>query len=66
MTDPASGQVHTAHTTGPVPLVYVGRRPVSLKDDGSLSDVAPSLLTLMGLEQPGEMTGHSLIDISQG
>ena len=65
MTDPASGQVHTAHTTGPVPLVYVGKRSVSLRDDGSLSDVAPSLLTLMGLEQPGEMTGHSLVDISQ-
>lgn len=65
MTDPASGQVHTAHTTGPVPLVYVGGRKVALKDDGSLSDVAPSLLTLMGLEQPGEMTGHSLVDISK-
>mgnify|MGYP001627809100 FL=1 len=65
MTDPASGQVHTAHTTGPVPLVYVGHRKVNLQDDGSLSDVAPSLLTLMGLEQPGEMTGHSLVTLSQ-
>ncbi|WP_328190072.1 2,3-bisphosphoglycerate-independent phosphoglycerate mutase [Marinobacter sp. OP 3.4] len=65
MTDPASGQVHTAHTTGPVPLVYVGHRKVSLKDDGSLSDVAPSLLTMMGLEQPGDMTGHSLVTLSQ-
>ncbi|MCK7551121.1 2,3-bisphosphoglycerate-independent phosphoglycerate mutase [Marinobacter goseongensis] len=63
MTDPSSGQVHTAHTIGPVPLVYTGHRKINLKDDGSLSDVAPSLLTLMGLEQPAEMTGHSLVDI---
>ncbi len=63
MQDPNSGQVHTAHTLGPVPLIYVGPRRVSLSDDGSLSDVAPSLLTLMGLEQPAEMTGHSLVRI---
>ena len=63
MTDPASGQVHTAHTIGPVPLVYVGPRQVSLRDDGALSDVAPSLLALMGLPQPEEMTGHSLVEI---
>ncbi|MEX2473846.1 2,3-bisphosphoglycerate-independent phosphoglycerate mutase [Marinobacter sp.] len=63
MTDPNSGQVHTAHTIGPVPLVYTGPRQVSLKDDGSLSDVAPTLLALMGLDQPAEMTGHSLVDI---
>ena len=63
MTDPNSGQVHTAHTIGPVPLVYTGHRKVHLKDDGSLSDVAPSLLTLMGLEQPEEMTGHSLVEL---
>jgi 2,3-bisphosphoglycerate-independent phosphoglycerate mutase len=64
MADPISGQAHTAHTTGPVPLVYTGNRNISLKQDGSLSDVAPSLLTLMGLEQPKEMTGHSLVTIS--
>lgn len=62
MTDPASGQVHTAHTIGPVPLVYVGPRKIRLKDDGSLSDIAPSLLTLMDLEQPREMSGHSLVE----
>lgn len=61
MTDPDSGQVHTAHTTGPVPLIYTGSRNLSLSDEGSLSDVAPSLLTLMDLEQPKEMTGHSLV-----
>ncbi|HCW88773.1 MAG TPA: 2,3-bisphosphoglycerate-independent phosphoglycerate mutase [Marinobacter sp.] len=64
MTDPNSGQVHTAHTTGPVPLIYLGDRKVTLKQDGSLSDVAPSLLTLMGLEQPAEMTGHSLVNLA--
>ncbi|MDY6798052.1 MAG: 2,3-bisphosphoglycerate-independent phosphoglycerate mutase [Pseudomonadota bacterium] len=64
MSDPNSGQVHTAHTTGPVPLIYLGDRKVTLKQDGSLSDVAPSLLTLMGLEQPAEMTGHSLINLA--
>ena len=64
MTDPSSGQVHTAHTIGPVPLIYLGDRKVTLKHDGSLSDVAPSLLTLMGLEQPEEMTGHSLVNLA--
>ena len=64
MTDPNSGQAHTAHTTGPVPLVYTGHRKVALKNDGNLSDVAPSLLTLMGLDQPKEMTGHSLVQIA--
>lgn len=63
MTDPNSGQVHTAHTIGPVPLIYAGPRNVNLKDDGSLSDVAPTLLNLMALEQPAEMTGHSLVEI---
>lgn len=63
MTDPNSGQAHTAHTTGPVPLVYTGHRQVHIKDGGSLCDVAPSLLTLMGLEKPREMTGHSLVEL---
>ncbi len=63
MTDPDSGQVHTAHTTGPVPLVYAGPRQIGLSDDGSLSDVAPTLLHLMGIEQPEEMTGHSLANL---
>lgn len=62
MTDPNSGQLHTSHTIGPVPLVYVGPRKLRLKDDGSLSDVAPSLLSLMDLEPPAEMTGHSLVE----
>src|SRR5690554_5061307 len=61
MLDEESGQAHTQHTTGPVPLVYLGDRQLQLKDDGALSDIAPSLLSLMGLEQPEEMTGTSLV-----
>ncbi|MCP5207687.1 MAG: 2,3-bisphosphoglycerate-independent phosphoglycerate mutase [Hahellaceae bacterium] len=62
MSDPESGQPHTAHTTLPVPLVYLGAKPLSLKANGQLSDVAPSLLDLMQLEKPAEMTGTSLIE----
>jgi 2,3-bisphosphoglycerate-independent phosphoglycerate mutase len=61
MLDEDSGQPLTAHTNGPVPLVYVGSKNLSLKDGGSLCDVAPSVLSLMDLPQPEEMTGHSLI-----
>ena len=61
MLDDASGQPLTSHTNGPVPLVYVGSKQVSLQNDGSLCDVAPSVLALMGLPQPEEMTGQSLI-----
>jgi len=63
MQDPVSGQVHTAHTTGPVPLVYTGPKQIVLNDGGALSDVAPTLLALMGMAQPTEMTGHSLAKI---
>jgi 2,3-bisphosphoglycerate-independent phosphoglycerate mutase len=63
MTDPGSGQAHTSHTIGPVPLIYTGHRQVQLQDDGSLSDIAPTLLALMGVEQPKEMTGHSLVTL---
>ncbi|UZE97032.1 2,3-bisphosphoglycerate-independent phosphoglycerate mutase [Alkalimarinus alittae] len=61
MVDPISGQAHTAHTTQPVPLVYMGDKKITLNEGGKLSDVAPSLLALMGLAQPEEMTGTSLI-----
>lgn len=61
MVDEESGQAFTAHTNGPVPLVYVGNKALSLKAEGSLSDISPSLLSLMGLEQPDEMTACSLI-----
>jgi len=63
MLDEATGEPHTAHTLNPVPVVLVDdtRRDVSLRDGGSLRDVAPTVLELLGLEQPAEMTGRSLI-----
>ena len=62
MQDYESGQHHTQHTTQLVPLVYIGKEAVSLDSDGGiLADVAPSLLTLMGVAQPEEMTGRSLV-----
>ncbi len=60
MRDPATGGPHTAHTTNPVPVVLMGGGKVTLQD-GRLADLAPTLLQLMGLPQPAEMTGHSLI-----
>ena len=51
----------TSHTSGPVPLVYFGPQHIQLQDNGSLADIAPTLLTLMGIPQPAEMTGHSLV-----
>jgi 2,3-bisphosphoglycerate-independent phosphoglycerate mutase len=62
MRDPITGQPHTAHTVGPVPLVYVGQRDARLRDGGSLRDVAPTILDLLGLPKPVEMTGRSLFD----
>jgi len=55
-----TGQPHTAHTSNPVPFVYVGRE-AKMASTGALSDVAPTMLYLMGIEQPEEMTGRSLI-----
>ncbi|HET9050027.1 MAG TPA: 2,3-bisphosphoglycerate-independent phosphoglycerate mutase [Chiayiivirga sp.] len=60
MRDPTTGQPHTAHTTGPVPLVYLGRA-ASLGTDGSLRDVAPTLLHLLGMPQPADMSGRNLV-----
>jgi 2,3-bisphosphoglycerate-independent phosphoglycerate mutase len=65
MIDYDSGQQHTQHTTELVPLVYLGRRSVQLSAKGGiLADVAPSLLTLLGLPKPEEMTGRSLLELS--
>ena len=61
MRDPVTGQPHTSHTVGPVPLVYVGPRAATLDSGGALRDIAPTLLDLLGLPQPVEMTGHSLL-----
>src|SRR5206468_10377626 len=61
MIDPETGGPHTAHTTSPVPLVVVdpdGDRP--LRDGGALRDVGPTVLTMLGLERPPEMTGVDL------
>jgi len=61
MTDPDTGQAHTAHTTNPVPLVYVGPKNWVLSESGSLRDIAPTLLTMLHLPIPEEMTGQSLV-----
>ena len=61
MRDPNTGQPHTAHTVGPVPLVYVGdRRTAALRAGGALRDVAPTVLDLLGMPKPVAMTGRSL------
>jgi 2,3-bisphosphoglycerate-independent phosphoglycerate mutase len=63
MVDPETGGPHTAHTTNPVPLVTVGAPIANLRPGGALCDVAPTVLALLGLEQPPEMTGRSLATI---
>jgi 2,3-bisphosphoglycerate-independent phosphoglycerate mutase len=60
MMDPESGQAHTAHTSDPVPLIYVGR-PATVTPGGILSDIAPTMLHLMGMPVPAEMTGKILM-----
>ncbi len=64
MVDEASGQPLTSHTNGPVPLIYAGKQNLTLKDGGSLCDIAPSILSLLELPQPEEMTGTTLIQSS--
>lgn len=61
MVDPISGGEHKANTNNPVPLVYLGPQDIGLRDGGALCDVGPTLLELMGLDKPIEMTGQSLI-----
>ncbi len=64
MVDPETGEPHTAHTLNPVPVILVGGpEGARLRDGGKLGDLAPSLLQLMGLEQPSEMGGQSLIEV---
>jgi 2,3-bisphosphoglycerate-independent phosphoglycerate mutase len=61
MIDPATGGPHTAHTTNPVPLVIVGEdRLRALRPGGALCDVGPTILTLLDIEPPPEMTGKDL------
>jgi len=63
MLDPQTRQAHTAHTLNLVPLLYIGRK-ARLADSGALQDVAPTLLAMMGLPQPPEMSGKSLISFA--
>ncbi len=60
MLDPEINQPHTAHTSNPVPLIYVGRE-AALEENGALCDIAPTLLKMMHLKQPSEMKGHPLL-----
>jgi 2,3-bisphosphoglycerate-independent phosphoglycerate mutase len=60
MRDPITGEPHTAHTTNPVPVILFGRAGATLSG-GRLADVAPTLLELLGLTPPAEMTGRSLL-----
>jgi len=61
MRDPETGGPHTAHTTNPVPVVLLGARNRALAAEGRLADIAPTLLELMELPKPKEMTGASLL-----
>jgi 2,3-bisphosphoglycerate-independent phosphoglycerate mutase len=60
--DPATGGPHTAHTTNPVPFLYItdeGSTP-TLRTDGSLRDISPTMLSLLNLDQPNQMSGGNL------
>ena len=61
MVDYETGQPHTAHTLNPVPCIIVDDKQYAMRASGVLADIAPTILTLMGLPQPPEMTGVSLI-----
>lgn len=61
MIDPETGGPHTAHTLNPVPIMLVGGGNKGLRAGGALCDVAPTLLALLGLPQPAEMSGQSLL-----
>ncbi|WJG10035.1 2,3-bisphosphoglycerate-independent phosphoglycerate mutase [Aliiglaciecola sp. LCG003] len=62
MVNPKTGQVHTAHTSELVPFIYFGR-DADTRSGGTLSDVAPTMLHLMGMEQPIEMTGKPIVTL---
>ena len=63
MVDPATGEPFTAHTVNPVPFIAVGKDMPGrkLRNGGCLADIAPTILELMGIEKPDDMTGKSLI-----
>ena len=62
MIDPATGGPHTAHTTNPVPFIVVAEdaKQYTLKPNGSLRDISPTMLAILGVDEPKEMTGHDL------
>ncbi len=62
MLDLKTGQAHTAHTTNLVPMLVISRRRATLAPTGALEDVSPTLLKMMGLPQPPEMTGQPLVE----
>ena len=60
--DYTTGESFTAHTTNPVPFILVNYNDeYTLREDGCLADIAPTLIEMMGMEQPAEMTGKSLL-----
>ncbi len=61
----SDGTANTAHSLNPVPIIYVTEDPELIINTGRLADVAPSILQIMGLPQPKEMTGHGLIDTTK-
>ncbi len=66
--DPVTGGPHTAHTTNPVPFLLISdqspnARPSALRSEGSLRDISPTLLHLLHLDKPTDMTGESLITL---
>jgi 2,3-bisphosphoglycerate-independent phosphoglycerate mutase len=63
MEDVMTGQAHTAHTCEPVPFIYVGKRNLTIREGGVLADVAPTMLTLLGMPVPAEMTGRSIVEL---
>ncbi|MBN3860512.1 2,3-bisphosphoglycerate-independent phosphoglycerate mutase [Neisseriaceae bacterium PsAf] len=64
MHDEKNNQPHTQHTTNPVPFLYIGEK-ATIKSGGALKDIAPTLLAMLGLEKPVEMTGENLIEFIQ-
>jgi 2,3-bisphosphoglycerate-independent phosphoglycerate mutase len=60
MVDPATGQPHTYHTTSPVPLIYIDEHQPRLRSGGALRDIAPTILSVLGIPKPAEMTGVDL------
>jgi 2,3-bisphosphoglycerate-independent phosphoglycerate mutase len=64
MYDAETRQPHTAHTLNRVPFVYVGR-PATMAEGGALQDIAPTMLSLMGLPPPQEMTGKPLVRLAR-